>query len=243
MIAGGLRKFLYKWEWGTRCRNVDISLVLAPYINSETTFLDAGCGEYGLSGFVPSKSIVGVDVLPTDVRIDGFSFVRGSIISLPFSERAFSVAASVDVLEHLPESIRADAVRQLVRIADKVILIAFPSGEASREMDEEFNQELADTDQPIPDWLAEHLENPYPDTDAVVREMQSEARRIGRKIKTTVFYSEDRSVAQFLRRLALKSKYLYMVGNLIAGVLLPVLPRAKSHNAYRSIILAEFEND
>jgi len=243
MINGGFRKFLYKWEWGTRCRNVDIARVLEPFVNSETTFLDAGCGEYGLSGFVPSKSIVGVDVLPTDVQVDGFSFVHGSIIYLPFAERVFSVAASVDVLEHLPQNIREDAVRQIVRIADKIVLIAFPSGKASRHMDEEFHKELTDLNQPIPDWLLEHLENPYPDIDAVMGEIESEARRLGRKTKVSVLHSEDRSTAQFLRRLALKSKYLYMAGNLAAGFLLPVLPKVKKENAYRAIILAEFEND
>jgi len=243
MSAGSIRKLLYNWAWDTRCRNVDVACVLRSIVNSETSLLDAGCGEYGLFGFVPSKNITGVDVLPTDVRINGFRFVHGSIVLLPFAERTFSVAASVDVLEHLPENIRADAIKQLVMIADKVILIAFPCGRASQEMDENFSKELTYADQPIPDWLVEHLENPYPDADAVVGEIESEAQRIGRKIKTSVFYSEDRSVAQFLRRLALKSKYLYMAGNLAAGFLLPVLPKVKKENAYRSIILAEFEND
>lgn len=243
MSGEAFRRSLYKWEWGTRCRNVDVARVLRPYVNRETTVLDAGCGEFGLSGFVPSKNIIGVDVLPTDVQIDGFQFVHASIISLPFADRSFSVAASVDVLEHLPGNIRTEAVKQLVRTADKVILVAFPSGKVAREIDEVFNQELVDAGQAIPDWLSEHLDNPYPDADAVVSDMEREAKRIGRKTKTAVFYSEDLAVAKFLRRLSFKSKYLYIIGNLVAGVLLPVLPKAKKGNAYRSIILAEFEND
>ena len=243
MSTGLLQRFLYKWGWDTRCRNVDVSRVLRPFINSSTSVLDAGCGEHGLSAFVRSKNIVGVDVIPTDTKVNGFRFIHASIISLPFAERSFSVAASVDVLEHLPESIRADAVNQLVKIADKVILVAFPTGTTSRKMDEAFNQKLIDAGQPIPDWLAEHLENQYPDTNSVIAAIQSEAEKQGRKVRTTVFYSENLSVAQFLRRLSIWSKYLYLIGNLKAGILLPILPKAKKDKAYRAIILAEFEDD
>ncbi len=243
MHARSIRKLIYKWAWDTRCRNVDVANVLRQFVNNETKILDAGCGEYGLSAFVPSKNIVGVDVIPSDVQVDGLRFVHGSIISLPFAERSFSVAASVDVLEHLPESVRGDAVKQLVKIADKVILIAFPSGKIGRMMDEAFNKELIDAGQPVPDWLAEHLENEYPETDTIVGALENEAAGIGRKVRTRVFYSENLSVGKCLRWIAVRSKYLYLIGNLTAGFLLPVLPKAKKDNAYRSIILAEFEND
>lgn len=243
MHARSIRKLIYKWAWDTRCRNVDVANLLRPFVNNETKILDAGCGEYGVSAFVPSKNIVGVDVIPSDVQVDGLRFVHGSIISLPFAERSFSVAASVDVLEHLPESVRGDAVKQLVIIADKVILIAFPSGKIGRMMDEAFNRELIDAGQPVPEWPAEHLENEYPETVTIVGAIKNEAAEIGRKVRIRVFYSENLSVGKYLRWIAVRSKYLYLIGNLTAGFLLPVLPKAKKENAYRSIILAEFEND
>lgn len=243
MCNGSMRKLIYKWAWDTRSRNVDVAQILRPFVDGETSVLDAGCGEYGLTAFVPSRNIVGVDVIPSDAQVDGLRFVHGSIISLPFAERSFSVAASVDVLEHLPESVRGDAVKQLVKIADKVILIAFPSGKIGRMMDEAFNGELIDAGQPIPDWLAEHLENEYPETDTIVGAIENEAAGIGRKVRIRIFYSENLSVGKCLRWIAVRSKYLYLIGNLVAGFLLPVLPKAKKDNAYRSIILAEFEND
>lgn len=229
--------------WDTRCRNVDVARILRPFVNAETTVLDAGCGEYGLSAFVAAKSVVGVDVLPTDVKIDGFTFVHGSIITLPFAERSFHVAASVDVLEHLPSELRPEAIRQLVRVAKETIIITFPAGKEAREIDEAFNSKLVSSDQAVPDWLSEHLENPYPDADEVAEMIITEAEKTGRKVKVTIHYSESLSVAKLLRKAASTSKYLYLFGNLAAGFLLPLMPRASESNGYRAIILARYEND
>ncbi len=243
MQGSSLHRMLYKWAWDTRCRNIDVSRVLRPMIGGESTILDAGCGEYGLSAFVSAKRVVGVDVIASEEDADGFTFVHGSIAALPFAERSFSIAASVDVLEHLPQAIRPGAIRQLVRVADDAIVVTFPCGELARRADEVFNRELVDSHQQIPDWLAEHLENEYPDTDSVVAEIEQEAESRGRKVKTSVYYSENLSVARFLRWSAVRSKYLYLISNLLSGILLPLLPGANEANAYRSIVVAQFEND
>ncbi len=229
--------------WDTRCRNVDVARILRPFVNAETTVLDAGCGEYGLSAFVAAKSVVGVDILPTDVRVDGFTFIHGSIITLPFAERSFSVAASVDVLEHLPSDLRPEAIRQLVRVARETIIITFPDGKEAREIDEAFNNRLVLSNQAIPDWLSEHLENPYPDAREVAEMLRTEAENTGRKAKVTIHYSESLSIARLLRKAASTSKYLYLFGNLAAGFLLPFMPKVSAANGYRAIILAEFHND
>ena len=229
--------------WDTRCRNVDVARILRPFVNSHTTVLDAGCGEYGLSAFVAAKGVVGVDILRTDVKLDGFTFIHGSIIALPFDERSFSIAASVDVLEHLPVELRPAAIEQLVRVAKETIIITFPAGKAAREIDEAFNRELASSNQTIPDWLSEHLENPYPDAFDVAETIIDQAEKHGRKVMATVVFSENIVVAKFLRKAASISKYLYLLGNLAAGFLLPVMPKASATNGYRAIILAEFIND
>jgi SAM-dependent methyltransferase len=242
-MGGSIRKTLYEMAWDTRCRNVDVARILRPFVNAETTVLDAGCGEYGLSAFVAAKSVVGVDILPTDVKVDGFTFIHGSIITLPFSERSFSIAASVDVLEHLPSDLRPEAIKQLIRVAKETIIITFPSGNDAREIDEAFNNRLVSSNQAVPDWLSEHLENPYPDAAEVAEMIRKEANEARRKVKVTIHHSESLAVAKLLRKAASTSKYLYLFGNLAAGFLLPLMPKASETNGYRAIILARYEND
>ena len=228
---------LYKLAWDTRCRNVDVRDLLRQFPSA--SILDAGCGEYGLAAFMPRSNITGVDVLPPE-RVDPrLNYKYGSITELPFENGAFDIAVSIDVLEHLPEDVRAAAVGELVRVARKAIIIAFPSGPAAREMDETFAHELKASSQPLPDWLEEHLAQLYPDTENIIAAVEKAAAKDGRNTAISVSYSEHLSVAKFLRSRALRSKYGYIAANLMTGLLSPLMPNASGESSYRSIVVAE----
>lgn len=237
-----IRKFLYSFAWDTRCRNVDVARILRPYVRAETSVLDAGCGEYGVAAFIDAERVFGVDILPTDTRVEGFEFIHGSILSLPFGEQQFDIAVSVDVLEHLPAGLREGAINQLVRSARKAIVVAFPSGRVAREMDENYARELDSRGEPRPDWLVEHLASEYPGAAEISRIIEREAEQTGRKVSVKTFYSENVAIAGLLRRASSLSKFLYLPANLAAGILLPLMPRANVNNAYRAITLAEFQD-
>lgn len=236
-----LRDLIFRFGWDTRCRNLDVAHVLRPLLGEDTTLLDAGCGEYGLTAFLSQAKITGVDILPVDAVAKDVNYVHGSIIDIPFEDRFFDIAASVDVLEHLPEDIRSAAVKQLVRVAKDAVIITFPSGEGARNIDEHFENELKDRGQPLPEWLDEHLANRYPAAQEIVDEITSEAETKGRKVSTKVIYSESSAVAKMLRWAAARSKYLYLAGNLFAGILLPIMPKANAESGYRAIVLAQFD--
>lgn len=204
--------------------------------------LDAGCGEYGLAEFV-SAPTVGVDILEKGGIAEGYTYVRGSIISLPFDDRAFTVAASVDVLEHLPEDLRATAVEEVVRVAEKAVVIAFPTGTRARQIDEAFRRELDGRAETLPDWLDEHLQQPYPETENVIDSINNAAVNRGRQAAISIYPSEHLAVAKLLRYSAARSKYAYLAVNLTAGMLLPLIPLPAADNAYRTIIVASFEDD
>lgn len=243
MVSDSLRRSFNKWAFGTRCRNADVARILRPYVEQGSNLLDAGCGEYGLSTFVSKSNVVGLDILRSEESSDQFTFILGSITALPFAGRSFSVAASVDVFEHLPVEVRKAAVRELVNVSKSAIVITFPSGSGARRMDEEFHKALIDRKQPIPDWVSEHLANQYPEPDEIVDEIEKVASMNGRKVRTAIYYSEALVMSKLVRWAALNSRFLYFAGNLVAGFLLPVLPEAKKHDAYRTIVLAEFHND
>jgi ubiquinone/menaquinone biosynthesis C-methylase UbiE len=234
-----LRDSIYKYAWDTRCRNVDVAGVLATLTSRGKMILDAGCGEYGVAAFVEAKRVVGVDI-PAAGRGTG-DFVNGSILDLPFGDRSFEIAVSVDVFEHLPENLRERAVTELVRCAREVVVVAFPAGPKARAMDEEFERKLKAAGEAVPDWLEEHLANPYPDAEQICEVITREANRQGRSAVIKKQFSESLRVAQILRNAASASKYLYLAGNLAAGFLLPVMPRPGGDDAYRTIIVAEFD--
>lgn len=239
-MGRSLHRLVYDFSWDTRCRNLDVRQALSVF-GKNATILDAGCGEYGLSAFMPSASITGIDIMEPAVVDPRLNYTKGSILDLPFEPLSFDIAASVDVFEHLPADLRPEAVRQLVRIAKKAVVIAFPCGEFARGIDEDFERELTSRGLPQPEWLEDHLRDRYPETAEMIAELESSAAASGRGVKTRIIYSEPAWVSRSLRWAAARSKYVYLLGNVLSGVLFPLMPRPSVKDAYRAIIVAEFE--
>ncbi len=238
-----MRESLYKFAWDTRCRNVDVARVLRPFLSERSRILDAGCGEYGLAAFMSGANIMGVDILPEEAVDPRLNYIHGSIIDLPFDAGSFDIAVSVDVLEHLPEELRPEAVKQLVKVATKAIVITFPDGEGARKIDADFERKLNARNMALPEWLEEHLAQNYPGSEQIAAEVETAAKAAGRIVKTRVVYSEHSAVSRFLRWAAARSKYIYVPANLAAGAFLPIMPTPSAGNAYRAIVIAEFESE
>ena len=235
-----LHNAIYKWNWDTRCRNVDVSGLIGP-ANGEP-ILDAGCGDRGLAAFMPAANITGMDI-PSEGMSPTGKFVFGSILQVPFAGRSFPTVTSIAVLEHLPAGLRPKAIEQLVEAAGKKLVMTFPSGERSRQVDEHFAKEIKSRGGKVPDWLAEHLASPYPEVDAVANAIKEAAAGRGRSAKIDITYSENLAVSKALRRSAVRSKHLYLAMNIAAGFLMPILPKAAADTAYRAIITATFTDE
>ncbi len=241
MTLGELaRRLIHQYSWDTRCRNADVLRVLKAKLVDRTTVLDAGCGENGIANFTSAMRFTGVDINIPSFRRPGFKFVKGSILDLPFSDNTFSFATSVDVLEHLSPKMRKRAIHELIRVAQKGIVLAFPCGTNARRIDENFRVALEESNRPIPSWLDEHMKYDYPLIESVMEYIKSSDGIAGAPIHSTVIGSEQIRVTEALRKIAVKSSRLYVVVNLLAGVLLPLFPRPLQNKSYRSILLVEF---
>jgi hypothetical protein len=90
--------------------------------------------------------------------------LRASMTALPFSSRRWPLVVSCDTLEHVPVELRQRAVEELARVADRTLLLAFPSGPAAANCYRRLAQEISS---PMPGWLAEHLAFGLPDAEQV----------------------------------------------------------------------------
>jgi ubiquinone/menaquinone biosynthesis C-methylase UbiE len=97
--------------------------------------LDAGCGE----GFVASRvlaAIPGITLTGCDVSGQALevarrsnpeaTFVTGSVLDLPFSDRSFDVVGCFEVLEHLRGDQPRHALAELARVADRAVVLSVP---------------------------------------------------------------------------------------------------------------------
>jgi len=81
--------------------------------------LDAGCG----NGRFVAYTDVGVDFSKRMLRQAKNvhrerSFIRASVINLPFKDKGFEVAFTIDVLLHIPPEKRKDALEELERVSN-----------------------------------------------------------------------------------------------------------------------------
>jgi hypothetical protein len=132
------------------------------------TVLDVGSGWHGLSSYRAGTTV------QTDLAFSGSGarearpgtavFLAASAEQLPFRDRAFDYAVSLDMFEHLPAGIREQSVQELCRVARRAVLVGFPVGRPAKVVDDILYRLLRLRRGPVPDWLTEHREqDSYPD--------------------------------------------------------------------------------
>ncbi len=174
--------------------------------------LDVGSGWYGLSWYWP-HNVVQTDLYfpgtaPSPVERAGTAeFVPATAENLPFADKSFDYAVSLDMMEHLPTAIRGKAVAELARVSRCGFMIGYPVGDAAARLDRRLAKMWSITPgAAVPDWLQEHLaQTEYPNRDTLLAALP-QGWRIAREIpsgntalQTAVVYGET---LRGLRRLA-----------------------------------------
>ena len=81
---------------------------------------------------------------------------------LPFDDESFEAVVCVDVFEHLPRELRPPAFAELLRVARRLVWLAFPAGGAALRTDRAIARFGRMLTRPLPGWLIEHLEYSFP---------------------------------------------------------------------------------
>jgi SAM-dependent methyltransferase len=132
--------------------------------------LDVGSGSRGLARWVPP----GVAVTALDTTFDDYGAagrfvgagarpVVGSVLAMPFEDRAFHTVAAIDLLEHLAPADRPRALDELVRVTRGRLIVACPVGAEALAADARLARALERRRAPVPGWLEEHLRNGFPE--------------------------------------------------------------------------------
>lgn len=235
-----VRESLFRLSASTRIRNRDVARQIRSILAQEDRVLDAGCGEFGLAPFLPDARVVGVDITQSRGTGQNFQFQVGSIMALPFADRSFAVAASVDTIEHLPARLRVQALMELVRVATKAVVVSFPGGENARKLDEHFHRQLIARKMAEPEWLREHLSDAYPDEASTKAALEAAADAVGRKVEVTSSYSEWDTIARLVRAGYARSGRLGLIADLLLGYFAPLLAQPSRSRSYRAILVARF---
>ena len=177
--------------------------------------LDVGSGWSGLSWYWPHR------VIQTDLNFAGpppssadrrgeVGLVRSTAERLPFADGTFDFTVSLDMMEHLPETLRDDSVRELARVSRRGFIIGFPVGDPADRVDRWLVSLFKRTPGcSVPDWLEEHRQQErYPDRTTLKNAMPA-GWRIAREVpsgnifaQTVVVYAEALPLTGRLMRAA-----------------------------------------
>jgi ubiquinone/menaquinone biosynthesis C-methylase UbiE len=99
------------------------------------TILDVGCGNGILTNFLNDQHsgdftrICGTDRSETSLKMVKGEKVQSDITNLPFADNEFDIVTCLEVIEHLPQKVFAEALKEIERVASKYVIISVPYNE------------------------------------------------------------------------------------------------------------------
>ncbi len=147
-------------------RYVEIANIIAG--GEYNKLLEVGSGTRGIGEYT-SKPFVGCDLVFMDhsQRLQTIhprmKPVAADGLALPFKGRSFELVISSDVLEHIQPALRAEAVRELCRVASRLVILSFPCGERAFDCDYRLRKFYRKLRKATPEWLNDHLKRGFPD--------------------------------------------------------------------------------
>jgi hypothetical protein len=138
--------------------------------NEKPKILDVGGRGNWLKVFMPEDYVYYLEPELTEEDTKHSNFIQGDGCKLPFEDETYDWVTSCDVLEHIPDNLRENFIKEQLRVAKKGIIIAAPfySPEVKQA---EINanstyKQLTGRDHP---WLKEHLDNELPKEDQLLK--------------------------------------------------------------------------
>ena len=125
-----LKRLILRIDTSHRIRYEPILKYLRNIDLTNLTILEVGSGSLGMTRFV-EKNIIGADLSFEGPKLPFLKPVKSSVTDLSFCDHTFDLTVSVDMLEHLPESLRAEAISEMLRTTKKWMIITFPCGETA----------------------------------------------------------------------------------------------------------------
>ncbi|NTW32743.1 MAG: class I SAM-dependent methyltransferase [Bacteroidetes bacterium] len=111
-------KYISKKRWSSIWYQVKEIISIKP-----NNVLEIGPG-LGIFKMIMKKSNINVETIDIDKDLNP-DYV-GSVLNLPFNANSYSVVCAFQILEHLPYNESLLAFKEIVRVADKYVVISLP---------------------------------------------------------------------------------------------------------------------
>ncbi len=122
----------YNWEQANLAAKVKekLSIIFDIIPKGVNTLLDVGCGDGAISDKLAQKyKVVSLDRSFNAVKSVSKNKIQASSSYLPFPDNSFDLVFSSELIEHLPDAVFSDTLKEMDRVTKKYILLTFPNDE------------------------------------------------------------------------------------------------------------------
>lgn len=178
--------------------NIDAAVRYAPVVKKiqsipvQGSILEVGSGTNGISDFYQGQ-VIGLDnnfEKTKTVKNSNITHQRGSVSKLPFKSNRFPLTICLDTFEHLPQSKRPLALKELIRVTQKkgLVILGFPTGGLSQKAEKLINDLFRKNHQFDHPWLKEHFEYGLPEQNEIERIIKEQRIKVR---KVSKFYNSN----------------------------------------------------
>jgi Methyltransferase domain len=185
-------------NWAARYYPI-VRVLKAHGLFHDASLLEIGSGSVGIGRFrkVP---FVGCDLNFSTEPAWPMTPITASAAQLPMKDKEFDVVVASDVLEHIPPNLRQTVIGETLRVARKLVIFGFPCGQHAWESDKALFKVYLDAQKTPPQWLAEHMDAPFPGIE-LFQEMDGwDIQRMGNENIRFHFWLMEREMSyRFIR--------------------------------------------
>lgn len=226
---------IYRWHPKIALRYLSVVRELSK--SHAESVLEVGSNGLGCAPYLKQR-VVGLDIHFAPPFHPDLVAVRGSAMAIPFADRSFDAAISLDMLEHIEPQSREQVVYELLRVAKSQVCIGVPCGEAAHLQDEELAREYRKRHGKDFHYLVEQISYGVPEKRDVLDYIHSAAKKLRRGVKITV----QGNINLKLRLILMRG---WMSENLITNLIfrkilllfIPILRRLNQPPVYRQLFL------
>ncbi|MBI5869376.1 MAG: class I SAM-dependent methyltransferase [Actinobacteria bacterium] len=201
--------------------------------------LEVGSGDLGLAPYSQDFELTGLD-RSFQLENAHMTQVTGSATRIPFDERSFDAVISVDSLEHVPPDEREQAVREILRTAHSLAVIAVPSGESAEAQDQHLAERYLQVRGEEYPFFQDHLEYGLPREDDLELMIGRALKGLGRRGSVRLQKNANLSLRSFLMKGWIsRNRFYYNLAVLGLMPLAGLLSRLNQGSCYRIIAVIE----
>jgi len=218
-------------------------LPVVKQISKNQSVLEVGSGSLGIGPYL-KRPFTGLDVNFSGPTWPQMQRLKSSATKIPKPNNSFDVVISMDMLEHLPAQKRQLAIAEMLRVANKKVIIGIPTGKLAHFQDKQLDQIYQQKHGKHNRFLKEQITFGLPEKKDILTTIKSAAKANNKTITTSITPNINLKVRFWLMRGWISQNFL--VNIFFRKILIFFIPFLRLFNqspVYRHIFIINFKTN